>query len=128
MTFLINQAIFILINVLMAYKDASKIKEHKTIDHFLNGIAYLLTIIVFAMIFEMHWFEILLFTLSCFCNRQLFFDIPLNLMRKLKWNYISENPESFIDKIERKITLIPGIMEVAYSGLWIFTIIMSLTL
>jgi hypothetical protein len=111
----------------MAAKDASKIKANKTIDHFLNGVAYILTITVFCMIFKMDWFESGLFTLSCFCNRQLFFDVPLNLMRKLKWNYIPVKPESFIDKIEGKIGFSPGTAEIIYSQLWAFTIIMSFT-
>lgn len=103
MTFLINQAIFILINTLMAGKDAIKIRNEKTIDHFQNGMAYLLSISVFAIIFEMTFKEAIFFYVSCFCNRQLFFDIPLNLLRKLKWDYVSPDPASFVDKIEKRI-------------------------
>lgn len=103
MTFLINQAIFVLINTLMAGRDAIKIREHKTIDHFNNGLMYLLSIVVSGMIFRLNIGEFVVFTISCFCNRQLFFDIPLNLIRKLKWYYVPEKPESFVDKIEAKV-------------------------
>jgi hypothetical protein len=103
MTFLINQTIFVLINTLNAGNDALKIKAHKPVDHFLNGLAYILSIIVFILIFKMEWYEVILFTISCFCNRQLFFDIPLNLLRKLKWDYVSEKPESWVDKIEKRM-------------------------
>jgi hypothetical protein len=110
----------------MAAKDAAKIKDKKTIDHFLNGIAYCLTIVIFCMIFEMDWLEVIIFALSCFCNRQLFFDIPLNLMRKIKWNYIPAKPESFVDKIELKFGFTPGTIEVIYLMIWVATILSNL--
>jgi len=103
MTFLINQAIFILINVLNAANDAAKIRKDKDVDHFLNGVAYVLSIIVFILIFEMDFVYSLLFMVGCFCNRQLTFDIPLNLMRKLKWDYVSPAPTSWVDKLEVKL-------------------------
>lgn len=103
MTFLLNQIIFILLNLLNAGNDAIKIREDKKIDHFLNGLAYILAIATFALIFEMSVVEILLFSITCMCNRQLTFDIPLNLLRKLKWDYVSPAPESFIDKWEKKL-------------------------
>lgn len=103
MTQLINQLIFILINVLNAVKDGAKVKAKKDIDHFLNGVAYCLTICVFVMIFKMTWSEAIVFWLQSFVNRQLFFDLPLNFIRRLKWDYVSPDPESWVDKLEIKI-------------------------
>lgn len=103
MTFIINQAMFILINILMAASDADKIKKGKLPDHLLNGAAYILSIVTFSFIFEMDIGEVILFTMCCLFNRQLFFDIPLNLMRKLKWDYVSPDPDSRIDRLEKRL-------------------------
>lgn len=127
MTFLINQVIFILINVLMAFNDSEKIKRSIKPDHFLNGWAYLLAVIIFIMIFAMQWYDIVLFTPACFCNRQLFFDIPLNLMRKLKWDYVSPDPASKVDQIEKKLFGKNGrIPNYIYGSVLIITILINL--
>lgn len=127
MTFAINQAIFILINLLMAGNDAIKIKKHKPVEHLMNGIVYCLSIFVFILIFEMRLFESLVFTVCCFANRQLSFDIPLNLMRKLKWDYVSPSPESFIDKVEKYFFKDDGRTPVyIYTAIFVVTLIVSL--
>lgn len=127
MTFIINQAIFILINVLMAASDADKIKRDKLPDHFLNAASYGLAVIVISFIFGMNIVEFLIFAVACACNRQLFFDIPLNLMRKLKWDYVSPEPLSKVDQIEKKLFGNNGrIPNYIYGSVFIITTLINL--
>lgn len=129
MTLLINQICFAWYNVLNAYGDSVRIKQDKTINHFINGMAYLLYVF-FVILIDGHFnFSTLVLTpLSAFCNRQLSFDIPLNLMRKpaLKWDYVSKEPKSVIDRLEIRIFGYNGRAPVVfYSAILILTIIIN---
>lgn len=120
---IIASAILCAWNLLNAYYDASRINKFKPISHTLNGVVYL--VITGALIW---WMDISpLFLLTAFTDRQLFFDIPLNLMRKPRkpWNYVTEdeNP-AFTDKMEIKIFGRNGTLpNVIYLIIWVATLI-----
>lgn len=127
MTYLVNQAIFILINTLNAGKDAISVRNGKKIDHFVNGLIYFVFIFNFILIFKMGLVEAAIFAIGCFCNRQLSFDIPLNLLRKLKWYYVSPDPESKIDKAEVFLFGHNGKLPVyLYACIFVVTILINL--
>jgi hypothetical protein len=103
MTFLINQVIFSLFSFVNACGDYSLIKENKPVNHFKNGLIYLLLIFIWITCFKMKTLDAVAFTICSLCNRQLTFDIPLNLMRDKQWNYVSSDPSSWFDRLEVRI-------------------------
>lgn len=108
MTFFINHIFLAFFNLVNSRIDAYRIMRNKTIAHGINFGAYL----VFTA-FVGYWYirnvtgwtvvaEIILLGLSAFCNRQFSFDIPLNLRRGKKWDYVSlaKPPKSLLDRFE----------------------------
>jgi len=92
--------ILIIANIVNAYIDAYRIvKLDKRIRHGINFAAYLAIVVACIFIFNVQW---VVFLISAFFNRQIFFDIPLNLKRGKKWYYVSlaNPPEATMDKIE----------------------------
>lgn len=103
--YLIGQLCLILFNYWNVYLDAARINKHKHIYHGINFGAY--TLFVGALCWAAHWNigVITLFGISAFCNRQFSFDIPLNLRRGLKWDYVTkaDPPASILDRIEIRL-------------------------
>ncbi len=110
--FLILQAELIFINLFNVYIDAYKILKHKTIAHWLNLCAYLFFAVLFYVLVSkpelkfccFSYLDFLLFLFSAFFNRQIFFDIPLNLKRGLSSFYVSldKPPKAWLDRQEVK--------------------------
>lgn len=64
--------------------------------------------------------------LSAFFNRQITFDIPLNLRRGLKWYYVSldKPPKAWLDRQEIKIFGYNGAaITFMYFVLWILSFV-----
>ncbi len=107
MTFWINQLIVAAHNYINVFIDAYKIKTFKTlgknVKHGINLAAYLGTISILVFIHSDSWWYRTNFIFSALVQRQLTFDIPLNISRKLPWHYQStaEPPRAVMDKIER---------------------------
>jgi len=103
--FLIGQFFLVLFNITNAFIDAYRILKNKTIAHAVNFCAYIITVLIICFLLSFRLYEISLFLISAFFNRQLSFDIPLNLRRCLPWYYQSqaEPPAAVFDKIERAI-------------------------
>lgn len=103
--FLLNQLALVIFSVINAYLDAYRILKHKEIAHAINFIAYGLftALIVWHAGYDLK--NIILFSYSAFFQRQLSFDITLNLRRHLKWYYQSaaNPPKAILDRIERKL-------------------------
>lgn len=107
LTYIINHIALAFVNVVNSRLDAYRILRHKNIAHGINLGAYAL--VVAFLIWRQQpagWPEIIdqvNFGLSAFFNRQLSFDIPLNLRRGLEWDYQStaEKPKAVMDQIER---------------------------
>lgn len=105
MTFIINQFILAVFNFINSRIDAYRILRNKTIAHGINFGAYVALMGVLIWLFKMDVSHAIIFCWSAFFQRQLSFDIPLNLRRGLKWYYqsIAKPPKAIWDKIERKL-------------------------
>lgn len=133
-TYLINQAILIAFNFLNIWLDAYKIKQAlkknvpKSVRHGINFAAYSACVGLIIWLFKLGWQDGILFGASAFFNRQLSFDIPLNLRRGLKWDYVSldKPPKALMDKIEVRIFGYNGKASIfCYSVLWIGCLIIK---
>lgn len=121
-------AVFNLTNVKI---DAYRMTKHKTIAHGINFGAY--AVFSGVLCWLAHWSvgEIILFCLSAFCHRQFTFDIPLNLRRGLKWDYVSlaKPPKSILDRIEIRIFGYNGRAPfVVYGVVWVVCLIIKIFL
>lgn len=86
-----------------AFFDAYLIFEDKRIAHGVNGALSVAVAWVISFMTEMNLSETMLFGLACLFNRQISFDIPLNLRRKLGAFYqsVANPPKAITDQIER---------------------------
>lgn len=123
LTYLINQAILVAFNLINVKIDAFRITKHKKIAHWINLTAYGCFCALLIWLFRMNWPGGFLFCVAAFANRQLSFDIPLNLRRKLPWYYQStaDTPAAFWDRIERDLFGTSNGKKIAaiYAGMWI---------
>lgn len=127
--YLIAQVCLILFNVGNAYIDARRIMLGLRIYHGLNFGIYCL--VTGGLCWVAHWsvWGITLFLVSAFCNRQLSFDIPLNRMRGLKWDYVSpaKPPKSITDRIEIRVFGYNGRAPViVYAAAWVVCLIIKM--
>jgi hypothetical protein len=104
-TYLINQAILILFNLINSRIDAYRIMKNKTIAHAINFGLYVVCVGLIIWLFKLELWSAVLFSFSAFFNRQLSFDIPLNLRRGKKWDYVSldKPPKALLDRIEIRL-------------------------
>lgn len=109
-------------NLVNSRVDAYRILKHKYIAHGINFGAYLVIAILCIWLFQMNLARSILFIFSALFNRQITFDIPLNLRRKLKWDHVSQArpPAAFWDRFEIRVFGYNGRLPVlVYSCLWI---------
>lgn len=138
-TYLINQAALAGFNLINSRIDAYRILRDKTIAHRINFGAYA----VFALILyyfsvkpmmswhEFPYIDLVDYCLSAFTNRQFSFDIPLNLRRKLEWDYVSkaDPPKSLLDRIEIRIFGYNGRAPfLFYGAIWLLCLIAKIYL
>lgn len=104
-TYLINQAALAGFNLINSRVDAYRITRHKRVVHGINFGAYALFCALLCWLARWDAWQIILFCVSAFCNRQFSFDIPLNLRRGLKWDYVTkaDPPKSILDRIEIRL-------------------------
>lgn len=102
MNFLYCHIILAAFNVINSRLDAYRILKNKPIAHGINLGAYCVLIGVVCWLFKLPVGDIVLLIISGFCQRQFTFDIPLNLRRGLKWDYVSlaKPPRALMDRIE----------------------------
>lgn len=108
--YLACQLAFAVFNLSNVKIDAYRILRDKTIAHGINFGAYMLFVLIlyyFAMRPDFSWarfpyIDLAVYLVSAFTNRQFSFDIPLNLRRGLKFDYVSlaKPPKAFLDRIE----------------------------
>lgn len=103
--YLINQLMLAGFNFINSRIDAYRIMHNKTIAHGVNFGVYALFCSLLCWLAQWNVGVIALFSVSAFCNRQFSFDIPLNLRRGLKFDYVSpaKPPKALLDKIEIRI-------------------------
>ena len=118
-------------NVINAFADAVRILGNKPIAHWLNFGLYALIFLGSCSAMDLVWYKALLLAVWAYCNRQIFFDILLNLRRGLKWDYVSldKPPKALTDRIEVKLWGYNGRIGVAvYSTLLIIITILIFVL
>jgi hypothetical protein len=113
-------------NLINVYFDAYKITVlKKSVRHGINFGMYALVTGLCIWIFQMDiWFAVA-YAISAFFNRQITFDIPLNLRRHLSWDYVSLDrpPKALMDRIEIRIFGYNGKLPVVvYALLWVVTL------
>lgn len=119
------QLILVAHNLLNVWLDAYKIKRAlkknipKSVRHGMNFAAYAITTGVIIWFQHMAMWEVVVFALSAFFQRQLTFDIPLNLRRGLAWNYVSldKPPKALMDRIEVRLFGYNGTAPVVVYGI-----------
>jgi hypothetical protein len=101
-SYLLNQLALAGFNLINSRIDAYRILRNKRIAHGINFGAYALFIGLLCWLGRYDIWDILLFSISAYCNRQFTFDIPLNLRRRLEWDYVSKAnpPKSITDRFE----------------------------
>lgn len=112
-TYLINQGALAGFNLINSRIDAYRILRNKTIAHGINLSAYAvfglvlycITVKPAMTLAGFPYLDLVVFSISAFTNRQFSFDIPLNLRRKLDWDYVSRAnpPKSILDRIEIRL-------------------------
>jgi hypothetical protein len=107
--YLAAHAALVLFNLINSRIDAYRILQNKTIAHGVNFGVYALFVGIISYVCHVKagWDlgVITLFCVSAFCNRNISFDIPLNLRRGLKWDYVStaKPPKAFLDRVEIRL-------------------------
>lgn len=130
-TYLINQLALAGFNLINSRIDAYRIMRHKTIAHAVNFGVYALFCALLCWLARWNVGVITLFSVSAFCNRQLSFDIPLNLRRGLRWDYVTKAkpPKSVLDRIEIGIFGYNGRAPVyLYAAVWVACLIIKIFL
>lgn len=120
MLYLIAQLALAIFNIANAALDTHRIMMGKRIYHGLNLAAYAVWVALLCWLCGWNVVAIILFAISAFLVRQLSFDIPLNLMRDLPWDYVSKSPKSITDQIEIRIFGYNGkVPVIVYGLLWL---------
>lgn len=113
--------LFVGTNIILAYHDAERIKVHLRIYHGLNALLYALLLLP-VYIHLKDWF----FIIGLLCLRKVVFDTSLNVMRGLRFDYISSSTGSLIDKLSYRFQAKYGY--VPYYGTFIIITILSIIL
>ena len=127
-TYLINQLALAGFNLINSRVDAYRIVANKTIGHGINFGAYAVFCAILCWLARWGVWQIAIFGASAFAQRQFTFDIPLNLRRGLKWDYVSlaKPPKALLDKIEIRLFGYNGQAPmVVYGIVWIACLIIK---
>lgn len=128
LSYLINQLALAGFNLINSRVDAYRIMHNKHIAHGINFGAYAVFIGALCWLGRYDVWDILLLSISAFMNRQFAFDIPLNLRRGLKWDYVTlaKPPKSILDRIEIRIFGYNGRAPVlVYAAVWVLCFIIK---
>jgi len=96
--------LYILPCVFLAMLNAKWIKDGKKIKHFWNGLIHVTVSVIFG--WQYHWWHF--FTILLIAR--VSFDWPLNLFRGLPLGYVSPKPKSIMDRAEKAIFGLNGIL------------------
>jgi hypothetical protein len=128
MTFAINQIILSLCNLLNVQIDAYEISKNRNVGHTINFIAYGIVTGVNIYLFHLPFWQSVITCFAAFFNRQITFDIPLNLRRHLSWDYVTKQnpPGSILDRIEIRLFGYNGkAPTIIYALSWTITILIN---
>lgn len=110
--------LFAFINILLAYIDATLIKRGQHINHAFNALFYSL-LLIFAFLSGASILQVIAVTVI----RIPVFNTALNIFRGLRYDYVSEHPESIIDQLAN-----PIIETFGYDNYNLFLILISILL
>lgn len=110
---MIFEFIYIAFCIWLAKNNATRIKKGKKINHKLNGGIHILASILAGCL--IHW---VLFPLILLTAR-IFFNSALNLFRNLDLFYVSPDPKSWVDIMEKNLCKSGVAWFVFYSILWL---------
>jgi len=113
--------LFVGMNLILAYHDAERIKLHLRIYHGLNALLYILLLLP-VYLYLKDWF----FIIGLLSLRRVVFDTALNIMRGLRFDYISSTTTSIIDRLSYRFQAKYGYFP--YYGIFIFITILSIIL
>lgn len=128
-TFLINQLMLAGFNLINSRLDAYRIIRNKNVAHGANFGAYAFFAGLLFWLGELNVWQIIIFFISAFCNRQFTFDIPLNLRRGLAWDYVTKAnpPQALMDKIEIRLFGYNGRAPfLVYGSVWVACLIIKI--
>lgn len=129
---LIAQAILIGANLINVKIDAYKILKtpQKNIKHAVNFAVYLFVCFMCCVLFFWEFdYWVAVFAINAFCNRQIFFDIPLNWRRGLPWDYVTpeDPPKAVLDWLEKKLVSDNGrVLVYIYATNYVLTLVFLL--
>jgi hypothetical protein len=126
--YLLNQFTIAVFNFWNSRLDAYRIMHNKAIAHGINFGVYTLFCALLCWLAQWNVGVITLFSISAFCNRQFSFDIPLNLRRSLKWDYVTKAnpPQALMDRIEISIFGYNGRAPfMVYGAIWLICLIIK---
>jgi hypothetical protein len=86
-----------LFSIFFAWVNAEWIRRGKKVLHGWNGLLHIAVASVGWWLYAWPVFFLIL------CNVRIIFDPALNLMRGKRINYVSPNPKSIVDKLEKKL-------------------------
>lgn len=127
--YLAAHAALMLFNLANVGIDAYRIMNHKRIAHGINFGVYALFVAFLCCVTHWNLGVITLLCVSAFCNRQLSFDIPLNIRRRLPWDYVTKAkpPKAILDRIEIRIFGYNGRAPVVvYAVVWVVCLIIKI--
>lgn len=127
--YLLAQLALVVFNLINSRIDAHRIMQNKKIAHGINFGVYTLFVGLLCWLARWNIWVITLFCVSAFCNRNISFDIPLNLRRGLKWDYVSlaKPPKAFLDKIEIRLFGYNGRAPIfVYGAVWVACLIIKI--
>src|SRR5690349_18470391 len=109
---------FYIINLLlcvwMAARDAQALKDGGKIKHAINGAVHLITGLLVGVFYG--WPH----GIAWLCECAVVFDVSLSLFRGLHPFYVSPNPKSWKDRIEKSMFGMNGFLpKLIYTGIFI---------
>lgn len=126
--YLINHLCLAFFNLINSRVDAYRIMRDKRIAHAVNFGVYTLFCALLCWLARWNAGVITLFCVSAFCNRNLSFDLALNIRRGLKWDYVSlaKPPKAFLDRIEIRLFGYNGRAPIfVYATIWVVCLIIK---
>jgi hypothetical protein len=126
--YMINQVALAGFNLVNVRIDAYRIFKHKNIAHGINFAAYAAFCTLLCWLAWLDIWEVIIFCMSAFSNRQFSFDIPLNRRRGLPWDYVSpaKPPKAWLDRQEIRLFGYNGRAPfVAYGIIWLACLVVK---
>jgi hypothetical protein len=127
--YLIAQVCLVIFNLVNVRIDAYRILRHKQITHGINFGFYAVYCALLTLFAQWDAWQIIVFGVSAFCNRQFSFDIPLNRRRGLAWDYVTKAnpPAAWLDRQEIRLFGYNGRAPfLVYGAVWVVCLIIKI--